>query len=395
MDIVDKISQKFVELHHSEPLIFKSPGRINIIGEHTDYNAGKVLPAAIDKNIYMAVGFRDDDEINLYAADYADQCVAHLHDLKPAWKLWPNYSLGVINEITKRGFELRGLNIVFGGDIPLAVGLSSSAAITCATVFALNYLFSFNLPRLDMAKIAQAAEHHFVGVHCGLMDQFASLYGKTGNLIKLDCKTNDYQYIPFLPEDFKLVLFDTGIKHHLVSSAYNERRQECETGLALVMEHQPEVEDMSQVTENMLYNHVKPVNETVFKRCLYVIQENRRLEDACLAIQNEDFELLGKRMFETHEGLKTLYEVSCAECDFLVDLCHKSPYVLGARVQGGGFGGCIINLIKNEQAEEVSELAKTQYKARFGKDLKVYNVFPSNGTRLIKTNNEEMLATML
>lgn len=387
-----KITEQFKQMYKSEPLVVRSPGRVNIIGEHTDYNLGPVLPAAINKFIYLAIGTRSDQQISIHAADYNDLYTASAQDLEKAWKLWPNYLLGVINEMQKDGKSVTGINIVFGGDIPLAAGLSSSAAITCATAFALNNLFDFGYSKLELAKIAQKAEHNFVGVHCGLMDQFASLFGKEGHLIKLNCSTEQHEYIPFTATDIKVVLFDTGIKHHLVTSAYNERREQCQSGIKLVQKHEPQVTGLPDITEEMLLKYVKPVSETVYNRCLYVIQEISRLEKACQDLEVNDFKSLGKRMFDTHYGLKDLYEVSCDECDFLVETTRKMPAVLGSRMMGAGFGGCTINLISSDHADEVIEAVKDEYRIRFKRELKVHLTSIGNGTELVKKTLAETSA---
>jgi len=384
MGSLKTIAELYKSLHNSEPLLVRSPGRINLIGEHTDYNLGSVLPAAINKYIYLGIGKRSDNEIDLYASDYSDHYTTSRLTLEKAWKLWPNYILGVINEIQKDGKKISGVNIVFGGDIPLAVGLSSSAAITCATAFALNRLFKLGYSQLELAKIAQSAEHNYVGVHCGLMDQFASLFGKEGHLIKLDCKTNTHAYIPYTANDIAIVLFDSGVKHHLVSSAYNERREQCQKGLSLVKEQVPTISSLPEVTEAMLTQYVKPVDEIAYKRCLYVIQEIDRLEKVCSDMEGEDFEALGQRMFQTHAGLKELFEVSCDECDFLVDSASQDLNVLGSRMMGGGFGGCTINLIYKDAVEEVCAKLKDLYSARFNRDLKIYNATIGNGTEEIE-----------
>lgn len=382
MGKLEKVVEKFRQQFGGDPIVVRSPGRINLIGEHTDYNLGYVLPGAIDKNIYVAIGSRKDDNINVFAADYNDPYSTSLNDIKQAWKLWPNYPLGVINELQKMGLPLRGMDIVLGGDIPLGAGLSSSAATTCAVLFAINNLFNLNLKKIEMAKIAQMAEHTFVGVQCGLMDPFASLFGKQNHLIKLNCKNNDYEYIQFKPEHIKIVLFDSRVKHHLVSSAYNLRRQECQRGLELIKEQVPIVDDLSDVDEDMLMKVIKPISEIYYNRCLYVVQENRRLQLACAAIENNDFETVGNLMYKTHEGLKSLYEVSCAECDSLIDAVKMSPYVLGARMMGGGFGGCTINLIHEDFVDSVVNSVKVHYEEKFAKELKVYDIALSEGTQL-------------
>ncbi|MBC7913748.1 MAG: galactokinase [Pyrinomonadaceae bacterium] len=378
------IVELYKNMHNSEPLIVRSPGRVNLIGEHTDYNLGSVLPAAIDKYIFLAIGKREDNEIDLYASDYTDQYTTSRIALEKAWKLWPNYVLGVINEIQKDGKQISGVNIVFGGDIPLAVGLSSSAAITCAAAFAFNQLFNLGYSKLELAKIAQMAEHNFVGVHCGLMDQFASLFGKEGHLIKLDCKTNTHTYIPYTPTDIEIILLDSGVKHHLVSSAYNERRDQCQKGVEIVNSHHPEINSLPQITEAMLLQYVKPIDEVAYNRCLYVIQEIDRLEKVCKDLESEDFEALGQRMFLTHAGLKDLFEVSCEECDFLVDTAKKNLNVLGSRMMGAGFGGCTINLIYKDAVEEVTAKLIEEYKAKYNRDLKVYRTTIGNGTEVLE-----------
>ena len=385
MKKLEQIKAKFKQLHNSEPLIVRSPGRVNLIGEHTDYNLGPVLPAAIDKNIFLAVNFREDNIINIYAADYSDQVATTLDNLEPAWKLWPNYTLGVIKEFQKAGCELRGMNIVFGGDIPLAAGLSSSAAITCATAFAINTLYNFDKSPLELAKIAQAAEHNYVGVHCGLMDQFASIFGKEGYFIKLDCNTTEYSYIPYTAKDIKIVLFDSGVKHFLVSSAYNERRKQCAEGVKLVKQNLPAVNSLADVTEAMLLQYVKPVNNEIFKRCLYVVEEIERLREVCKDLTANNFDALGKRLFETHKGLRDLYEVSCNECDFLVDFVeNKTQGVLGARMMGAGFGGCTVNLIHENEVDRVVEELREAYKKAYNKDLKVYFASIGNGSEVMQ-----------
>ncbi len=384
MGKLEKIIERFKQLHNTDPLVVRSPGRINLIGEHTDYNSGPVLPAAIDRNIHLAISKREDRVINVYAADFSEHHSTSIDILEPAWKLWPNYILGVINEFKLAGKLDKGVNIVFGGDIPLAAGVSSSAAINCAATFALNHLFECGYSKLEMAKIAQQAEHSFVGVQCGLMDQFASLFGKEGNFIKLDCNTAEYQYIPFNNDNIQILLFDSGVKHFLVSSAYNERRQECRTGLDIVRQHVPNINSLAEVTEEMLELYVKPISAVVYNRCLYVVQEISRLDKACKDLENNNFDALGHRLYETHYGLKNLYEVSCKECDFLVDITRSISGVLGSRMMGAGFGGCTLNLVYADAADSVVNYVKTEYKKEFGKDLKVYTTSIAAGTSIVQ-----------
>lgn len=382
MGNLKSVADFYKNKYNSVPLLIRSPGRVNLIGEHTDYNLGSVLPGAINKYIYFAIGARDDNQINIDASDYSDTYSASLDKLEPAWKLWPNYVLGVINELKKAGKVITGLNIVFGGDIPLSAGMSSSAAITSATAFSLNKLFHLGYSKLELAKIAVAAEHNYLGVHCGLMDPFVNLHGKEGNLIKLNCNTEQYAFVPFKADDIQIILFDSGVKHNIIklTAAFNERRNQCQHGLALVKEHFPEVKSLSDVDEQMLLKYVKPVDEIAYKRCLYVVQENARLEAICDDLEQHNFEAAGRRMFENHEGLKNLYEVSCDECDFLVETTKNIDGVLGSRMMGAGFGGCTINLVKSNVADEVIDRVKKAYLEKFQTSLKVYNASIGNGT---------------
>lgn len=389
MNYIKRISDRYIELFGSRPLIVRAPGRINLIGEHTDYNQGWVLPAAIDKNIFLAIGEREDDRICLYSEDYEEKYETSLGSLERSGKLWPDYILGVVEQVLKDDHAAGGFNAVFGGDIPLGAGLSSSAALECATAYGLNKLFGLGYGPLDMALKSQAAENEFVGVKCGLMDQFASIFGKKDHLIKLDCATGEHSYIPFKAKGIRVVLFDTQVKHSLASSAYNERRLECEKGVDLVRKRVPEANSLRNVSEDMLLRHVKPVNETVYRRCSYVVAEMERLQQACRHLQKNDFEQFGQRMFETHEGLKSQYEVSCPELDILVDLVKGHPAVPGARMMGGGFGGCTINLVREGSAKELAAMVTSRYNTETGLQLATYFVSIENGTELVSGNVPE------
>ena len=383
----DSVYEKFRERFDATPLLARSPGRVNLIGEHTDYNNGMVLPAAIDKNIILAIGKRDDDAIQLYSLDQRQSHVTALDALERSPMLWPDYILGVVQQLIKRGHTLRGFNLVFGGDIPQGAGLSSSAALECATAFALNELFDLGIQRLDIALTAQAAENEFVGVKCGLMDQFASVFGQEQRLIKMDCADISHEYIPFNNPDLRIVLFDTQVKHSLASSAYNERREQCEYGVALIQKHHPGVKSLRDATLQQLEQYVKPVDEVVYNRCRYVVSEIQRLQDGCEDLKKDDFEAFGKRMFETHEGLQHLYEVSCEELDLLVDLVRRNDAVLGARMMGGGFGGCTINLVKASRVQEVVNEVTEAYAKQTGREAQVYVAKISAGTSIISSND--------
>lgn len=379
----ERIGRKYRELYGAEPLLVRSPGRVNLIGEHTDYNQGLVLPAAINKHIVLAVGKRDDLVIQLYALDQQQSYRVNMHELAKSTMLWPDYVIGVVQQLLQRGHHLTGFNLVFGGDIPQGAGLSSSAALECATAFSLNEVFGLGISRLDLTRIAQAAENEFVGVKCGLMDQFASMFGREQQLIKLDCSDFSFEYIPFNSSDLCLVLFDTQVKHSLASSAYNERREQCEEGVALIQRHRPDVKSLRDVTRQQLEAYVKPVDATVYNRCCYVVSEIERLRDGCDDLKKGDFVSFGRKMFETHEGLKHLYEVSCDELDVLVDLVADDDAVLGARMMGGGFGGCTINLVKVDRVQRVTEAVTLAYNERTGRSAQVYVADISAGTDVI------------
>lgn len=379
----DAVYEKYREFHGTEPLLVRSPGRVNLIGEHTDYNQGLVLPAAIDKHIIVAIGQRDDHRIQLYALDQQESYSLALDALGRSPLLWPDYIVGVVQQLQQQGRQLAGFNLVFGGDIPQGAGLSSSAALECATAFALNELFELGIPRLDIALTAQAAENEFVGVKCGLMDQFASVFGQDQRLIKLDCADFSYEYIPFNNPDLRIVLFDTQVKHSLASSAYNERREQCEQGVAWIQQRHPHVKSLRDATLEQLDEHVKPMDATVYKRCHYVVSEIKRLQDGCEDLKNDDFAAFGKRMFETHDGLQHLYEVSCDELDILVDLVRDNDAVLGARMMGGGFGGCTINLVKVDEVQEVVDTVIAAYSEKTGRTAQAYIANISAGTHVV------------
>lgn len=374
---------KFEQLFAQEALIIRSPGRINLIGEHTDYNMGFVLPAAINKSIYLGIHVRKDRIISLYSLDYQDDYQTNLDSIKRSGKLWPDYLLGVVEQIHKNYSLDHGFNIVFGGDIPPGAGLSSSAALECATAYALNSIFNLNIENMALVRLAQAAENEFVGVKCGIMDQFASMFGKKDYLIRLDCRSLEYAYVPFHADTLKIVLFDTRVKHSLASSAYNERREQCETGVKLIQDVHPEVLSLRDASEEMLLKFVKPVSEIVYNRCSFIVAEIQRLLNSCNDLENNNMQAFGKRMFETHAGLKDLYEVSCQELDLLVDLVKNHPDVIGARMMGGGFGGCTINLVKTEAVEALIKKVGDTYHAKTGTEMLAYVVEIGDGTGIV------------
>ena len=380
-----KILQEFISRFGGDPLIVKSPGRINIIGEHTDYNNGFVLPAAIDKAAYIAMSLRDDNEIHLVALDLNESFSTRVEDLKPTTDLsWTNYILGSAAQFQKNGLALRGFNAVLLSDVPIGAGLSSSAAIECATVFALNELLGTNLTRLTMVGMAQKAEHEYAGVMCGIMDQFASMMGKKDHVIRLDCQSLEYQYVPLKLEGYKIVLFNTNVKHSLASSEYNTRRNECNQAVAWVRQTETAVESLRDVTELMLDQYVKPKSELIDRRSRFVVQEIERLLNGCEDLIKGDVQALGKKMFKTHEGLSKMYEVSCKELDWLVDFVKDNPNVMGARMMGGGFGGCTINLVKEDAIEELVKSIQPAYEQAMHLTLTSYIASIENGTELVR-----------
>jgi galactokinase len=379
----EKVLQDFQRNFNEEPTIVRSPGRVNIIGEHTDYNNGFVLPAAIDKAIYVAVTPRQDDIIRLYSGEFDESFETSLGTLMPTDKGWPNYILGVADQLIKRGYSINGFNMAIDGDVPIGSGLSSSAAVECATAFALNEIFKLRIDKKDLAFIGQKAEHTFAGVMCGIMDQFASVFGKKDHVIKLDCQSIEYEYVPLVLEGYKLVLLNTNVKHSLASSEYNTRRTQCEQGVAWVKEHVPEVNSLRDVTMEMLHQYVEPKDHLIYERCKYVVEEKERLLSGCEDLRRGDLEALGKKMFETHDGLSKEYEVSCKELDFLVDAVRDNPNVVGARMMGGGFGGCTINIVKEEAIDELIEQLQESYQKNMGKQLTAYIAQVENGTSLV------------
>ncbi|WP_025142884.1 galactokinase [Pedobacter jeongneungensis] len=376
------LKNTFKKLFNAEPILVRSPGRINIIGEHTDYNGGFVMPAAIDKAIYVAISKREDDDIHLFSESYQQFDISSVKDLKKSENSWANYILGVADQLKERGYKLGGFNFYIDGDVPLGAGLSSSAAVECATGFALDQLFSLSVPKMDIALIAQKAEQTFAGVNCGIMDQFASVFGKKDHAIMLDCRSMEYSYIPLKLDGYKLLLLNTNVKHALADSAYNKRRAQCEQGVAWVKEHYANVNTLRDVDLNMLEAYVKPMDIDVYNKCRFVVEEIARLLSAAEQLENGNLQGLGKLMIETHEGLSKEYEVSCKELDFLVDAVKPLDEVLGARMMGGGFGGCTINIVKEEKIADLIEELASKYLLEFGLKLDAYTVQTDNGTSL-------------
>ena len=364
--------------------VYASPGRINLIGEHTDYNGGFVFPGAIDKGIIAEIKPNGTDIVKAYSIDLKDYVEFGLNEEDAPRASWARYIFGVCREMIKRGVEVKGFNTAFAGDVPLGAGMSSSAALESTYAFALNELFGDNkVDKFELAKVGQATEHNYCGVNCGIMDQFASVFGKKGQLIRLDCRSLEYEYFPFDPQGYRLVLVDSVVKHELASSAYNKRRQSCENVVAALKEIHPEVELLRDADMDMLNEVKDKVSEEDYKRAKYVIEEKERVLAVCDALGKGDYETVGQKMYETHTGLSKEYEVSCEELDFLNDLAFDCG-VTGSRVMGGGFGGCTINLVKDELYSTFVERAKAEFAKKFGRNPKVYDVVIGDGSRRLE-----------
>jgi galactokinase len=369
----------------SPDIIVRAPGRINLIGEHTDYNAGFVVPGASDKAIWLAAGKRTDGKFAFFAADLNSFFISESTDTLFQEKYsWANYLLGVISEARKDGLHVGGLNVVFGGDVPLGAGLSSSAALESGMMFVINELYGLGLSRMDIVRLAQRGENHFVGMKCGIMDMFASVMGRENHVVRLDCRSLEYEYFPFHTSDYSLLLLDSSVKHQLVDSEYNTRKAECETGVSILQKLDPAITSLRDVSPDFLEQHRHLLDPTVYKRCKYVVEEIQRVELACAALVKDDFKTLGQMMFQTHDGLNLDYQVSIPEINFLVDTARKQPdTVLGARMMGGGFGGCTINLVKTAALEDFIATIRAAYQQEFGIELKVYPVNLTTGTERV------------
>lgn len=378
-----KIAEKFKTLFGEDGDFFTSAGRINLIGEHTDYNGGYVFPGAVDKGIMAEIKLNGTEKVHVFALDLDEYVEFGLKEEDAPTQSWARYVFGVCREIIKRGGKISGFNTVFAGDVPLGAGMSSSAALESTYAFALDYLFGLGIDKFELARIGQSTEHNYCGVKCGIMDQFASIFGKKGSLIRLDCKTMEYKYYPFHPDGYKLVLLDSVVKHELASSAYNKRRESCERAAAAIRKNHPEVEFLRDARMEWLGEVRDVISEEDYMRAEYVIEEVQRVLDVCDALERDDYETVGRKMYETHYGMSRLYEVSCEELDFLNDIARECG-VTGSRVMGGGFGGCTINLVKNDLYDAFIAKATASFTEKFGHAPKVYDVVISDGARKLE-----------
>lgn len=369
-------------LQNFEPeLTVESPGRINLIGEHTDYNMGFVLPTAIEKKIIFELrrnGSRN--KCQVFSKTFDTGFSLDLDTIEKSSVEWENYILGVLHEISKRTDKLQGFDCTLKSNLPSGSGLSSSAALECGLAFGLNELFDLGLSKMEIVKLSQTAEHTYVGTQCGIMDQFASVMSEEGHVLLLDCRSLGYQPIPISFNPYRLILLNTKVSHNLASSEYNTRKKECEAGVAEIKKSFPEVDSLRDVSADMLNRVNNRISDTVFNRCSFIIAENKRVHKMAKALIENNLELVGKILYEAHDGISRLYEVSCPESDFLVEFSKSNPEVLGARQTGGGFGGCTLNIVHEDAVDSFISAAEIAYKERFGIDLEAFEVKPSKGT---------------
>ena len=371
------IKEKFQQLFGTDCALYTSPGRINLIGEHTDYNGGFVFPGAVDKAIVAAIRPNGTERIRLWAIDIEEGSEFGLEESDKPAESWACYIFGVVREIVKRGGRVGGFDAVFGGNVPLGAGMSSSAALESTFAYALNDLFRLGIESFDLALIGQATEHNYCGVNCGIMDQFASVHGKAGYLMRLDCRSLEYEYFPFDPakKGYRLFLINSKVKHELVGSPYNDRRRSCERVAAILGR-----EFLRGVTMEELERVREKISDEEYRRARYVVGEEQRVLDVCAALSEGNLELVGQRMYQTHWGMSKDYEVSCPELDYLVEIAEQVG-VSGARIMGGGFGGCTINLVREELYDEFTETATSLFEKRYGHKPEVIPVVISDGAR--------------
>ena len=386
MNAAQRIQQAYIGLFGEIPLMVRSPGRVNLLGEHTDYNEGFVLPAAIGKSMTIAIGPSDDDECRIVALDMNEEHRFLLSEIVPSEKKWPNYVMGVVDELQKAGYPLKGFQCIYGGDIPVGAGMSSSAAIEGGIGFGLNHLFSLGIDNLTLVQLAQKAENRFVGVKCGIMDQYVNIFGQQGKVLRIDCRSLEHELFPFEYENMAILLFDSRVSHSLASSEYNRRRAECREGVEVIRKRIPEVKSLRDVPLEMLEDCRPVLDSTVYKRCRYVVDENSRMIEACAALIRRDLSSFGVLMYLTHAGLRDDYAVSCKELDFLVDASGSIPEIYGARMMGGGFGGCTINLIEKDAVERVTQEIAGKYRKQFGIQPNVYVTSIEAGTSIINAD---------
>ncbi len=386
IELAEKISEKFLSLYKTSPVLVESPGRVNLIGDHTDYNDGFVLPATINKSIVLGITSNQLNTIRAHSIDLDESIEMNLNHLEKSNKQWFNYIKGVIIELNRRGYQTKGFDIVFGGDIPIGAGLSSSAALEGAVLIALNEVFELNLNKREMAKIGQLTEHNHIGVNCGIMDQFVNLHGQQKTALLLDCRSLDYKLIPFNRKDIKIVICNSRVSHNLASSEYNLRRTQCEEGAGLLRKYDSKVVNLRDVSFELLEKYKDELTTEVYNRCKFVLDENKRVIDASRCLLNNDFFAFGKIMFKSHQGLSDEFEVSCIELDALVEIAKGQKGVLGSRMMGGGFGGCTINLVEDQYVGDFCENIFEGYKERLGLEAEIYITQINSGAKVLEAD---------
>jgi galactokinase len=375
----DLLSNRFKKMFGGNLRIFRAPGRVNLIGEHTDYNDGLVMPAAIGLYAWIAAGRREDGLLEAYSDHFDEKVTLSLDALDgPPRRHWSDLVRGVAAILQRAGHKLTGADLMIHGEVPLGAGLSSSAALEVATALALTTTSGVDLPRLEMAKLCQAAEHEYVGTRCGIMDQFIAAFGAAGNALMLDCRSLAFQLLP-VPHDVRLVVCNSMVRHELASGEYNRRRVDCETGVRILGEALPEVCALRDVTLSDLERHCGLLTPTIYRRCRHVISENRRVLDAADALHSKDVARFGCLMYESHASLRDDYEVSSKELDLLVELARSGRGVYGARMTGGGFGGCTVNLVQSESADDFRAHIAKHYREATGKSPDIYVCQPAQG----------------
>lgn len=379
---IEDVRSRFIEhFDGTTGSVYASPGRINLIGEHTDYNNGFVFPGAVQQGMIAEIKPNGTRNVRAYSIDLKDYVEFSLDDEKGPKATWARYIFGVCREMMALGVPVQGFNTAFAGDVPLGAGMSSSAALESCFAFACNDLWGENkISKMDLAKVGQATEHKYIGCNCGIMDQFASVHGKAGSLMRLDCRSGEFEYFPWNPKGYKLVLVNSCVKHELAGSPYNDRRLSCERVAAVIAKHHPEVESLRDASYEMLEEVKGEISEEDAKRAAYVIGERDRVLAVCDALEKGDYETVGEKMYETHHGLSKEYEVSCEELDFLNEIAHEE-HVTGSRIMGGGFGGCTINLVSDELYDNFVKVVKTKFKEKYGKDPIIIDVVIGDGSR--------------
>lgn len=380
-NVLDTFQSNFI----GQPLLVRAPGRINLIGEHTDYNNGFVLPASVEQAIYLALSQSGDSEqCSLISLDMEDRYDFKLSEISPLpANSWQNYLLGVVAQMQDAGYALQGFNVVFSGDVPRGSGMSSSAALECGTCFGLNELFELNISKVDMVKMSQKAEHTYAGVMCGIMDQFASMMGKEDQALLLDCQSLEYRHFPIVLENYTLMLCNSNVHHNLASSEYNVRRKQCDEGVAVIRKQFSEVASLRDITLDMLNACKADLTEVVYRRCAYVIKENTRVMEMTRMMESGNLSGLGELLTIAEEGMRYEYEITCPEIDFMADFANSREDVLGARMMGGGFGGCTINLVKKGREEQFVQELSAAYQEKFQKEITPIQIKISDGVGLI------------